>query len=162
MRGAGSILRKLKVRILDKFVFPAMANLFYFFNEISKHPELQESFDDDIKDLLGVRRYNPKNDNYGFIFSNLIASILKIKLLGEHLESDDFRLRLIQILQNIIFLGIEQSLPDILKERRSYNRMLQDMEGSLGWTLMLAYHVKDEKALPHRVFPFIKLELPEE
>jgi hypothetical protein len=146
-----------KVRILNEIVFPSVANVLYFFNEISKHPELQKTFNEDIKDLLGVHRHNPNPNNYGYIFSNLIASILMVEWTGKHLEEDDFRLRLIQILQEIIFLGIRQSLPEFLKDKRMFNRMLQDLEGATGWTSTLALHVKDEKNLPSRTFSFIKL-----
>jgi hypothetical protein len=154
-------LGKIKPRILGDIIFPSMEIVLYFFNEVSKHPELQKTFNDDIKDLLGVRRHNPHPNNYGFIFSNLIASILLIKWVGKHLEEDDFRLRLIQILQEIIFLGLNQSLPEFLKDKRMYNRMLQDLEGATGWTSMLALHVKEDKKLPKRKFRFIKFPLIE-
>jgi hypothetical protein len=44
-------LDKEKVLILDKHIFPAMANLQFFFYYVSRYPELREVFDDDIKEL---------------------------------------------------------------------------------------------------------------
>ena len=48
-------LRVKKVRILNDIVFTAMADLTFFFEAITLHPELQVLLDNDIKDLLGVR-----------------------------------------------------------------------------------------------------------
>src|SRR5437870_4796919 len=53
-----NLRRKLatdKVRVLDK-IFQAMANLSFFFESISAHKELQELFDDDLIDLLGLKQ----------------------------------------------------------------------------------------------------------
>ena len=135
------VLSNTKVTILDEIVFPAMANLIYFFKMVSEHPELQEKFEDDIKDLLGVRRNNPEIGNYGHVFSNLIAFILMVEINGKPLKKDDFRLRLIQILQEIVILGFEQTLPDILKDMERFHMMLGDLSKSgqrgLGrWAIM--------------------------
>src|SRR5262245_37848318 len=54
-----------KVEILNKYIFPAMANLDFFFSTIAVYPMFQEVFEDDIKDLLGIRRYNPGKTEYG-------------------------------------------------------------------------------------------------
>src|SRR5438067_10161537 len=72
------VLDKEKVRVLDNYIFPAMANLTFFFRCISKYPELREVFEDDVKDLLGVRRENPQPNNHGFIIFNLLHSILLV------------------------------------------------------------------------------------
>ena len=48
-------LKTNKVRLLNDIVFPAMANLTYFFECIANHPELQSIFEDDLKDLFGIR-----------------------------------------------------------------------------------------------------------
>jgi hypothetical protein len=47
-------LKTNKVRLLNDIVFPAMANLTYFFECIANHPELQSIFEDDLKDLFGM------------------------------------------------------------------------------------------------------------
>jgi hypothetical protein len=70
-------LDKEKVLLLNKHIFPAMANLLFFFYYVSRYPELREVFDDDIEELLGVRRDTTKYE-YGYIFNILIQSILLI------------------------------------------------------------------------------------
>ncbi|MGB7883443.1 MAG: hypothetical protein WBL44_12000 [Nitrososphaeraceae archaeon] len=98
-------LDKEKVGLLNNCIFPSMANIVFFFKYISRYPELKEVFDNDIKDLLGVRRENPNKDNYGYIFSDLLRSIIMPELgyyNEEKLHDKDFRLRLTQILQETV------------------------------------------------------------
>jgi hypothetical protein len=169
LRSQDDSLGSRKVRILDEYVFQPMANLFYFFMMVSEHPELQERFENDIKDLLGVRRLNPGREQYGYVFIRLIESILLIKPKERSLNEGDFRLILLHILQEIVILGIQKSLPPILKDRQRFGMMLEDITRAAGWTSMLAFPVKDEYDLdnkgryekdikhksPHRIFPFI-------
>jgi hypothetical protein len=54
-----------------------MADLTFFFEAIALHPELQEIFENDIKNLLGVRHSG--SQEYGFMFINLIRSIMIIR-----------------------------------------------------------------------------------
>src|SRR5688500_1483707 len=63
-------LRTRKVRVLNDIVFQAMADLTFFFQTISVYPELQVVFDNDVKDLLGIRRNTVQE--YGFIFHSLL------------------------------------------------------------------------------------------
>ena len=60
-----------KVDLLNNYIFPSMANVIFFFRCMSRYPRLKARFENDVKDLLGVRRENPRPDNYGFIFSAL-------------------------------------------------------------------------------------------
>jgi hypothetical protein len=120
-------LDKEKVDLLNSFIFPSMANIVFFFRYISRYPELKEVFENDIKDLLGVRRENPEKDNYGFIFSDLVYSII-MPGLGyyneEELHEKDFRLRLIQILQETVIAKASLYFTDMFtKESR---RIIQD------------------------------------
>ncbi|MGC2426563.1 MAG: hypothetical protein WA421_05980 [Nitrososphaeraceae archaeon] len=92
-KGRKRYLDKEKVTILDKFIFPSMANLAFFFRSISRYPELKEIFDNDIKDLLGINRVDPQQNKYGFIFFELVRSILVIEeeaYSEEVANEDDF------------------------------------------------------------------------
>src|SRR5919106_435625 len=62
-----SRLKKRKIDVLDR-IFRSMANLTFFFQCISEYPELADIFDDDVKDLLGIRRYYQQKQEFGFIF----------------------------------------------------------------------------------------------
>jgi hypothetical protein len=160
-----------QVRILDDIVFPSMANLVFFFKMV-EHPELQESFDNPIKDLLGVRRNNPRDIRYGFAFISLIRSMLNADNRQKKEKKEDFRLILTAILQEIIDLKVNNSLPDMFKDRNRFHMIFDDLTRAVAWTGMLAHDVKDEYDLvddkryqkdiesnsPHRTFPFIEAE----
>ena len=82
-----------------------MANLTYFFETISSYPELQNEFESDIKDLLGIRRTSPKITDYAFMFSSLINGITKstYQRKSSYQISDYFRLKLIHQLQEAVY-----------------------------------------------------------
>ena len=86
-------LKRRKNYIVDK-VFQSMANLLFFFESIGNvpsstwiritpdkrkrkideigreaHKELQKLFEDDVKDLLGIRSKNPKDKKQSYAFS---------------------------------------------------------------------------------------------
>ncbi|MFZ0512345.1 MAG: hypothetical protein WAM14_12120 [Candidatus Nitrosopolaris sp.] len=153
-------LRTQKTRILDEIIFPAMADLTYFFGVLLEHPELQILFENDIKDLFGVRRNKPKETNYGFVFSDLLRGILKIG--GPRFEErvgtkkGDFPLRLNDLLQEIVGHKISISLPDVFKTEGAQNAVLIDINRCKSWTAILAYGVDPDidKEVPSRIFNF--------
>lgn len=118
-----------KTRILDDEIFQAIADIAFFFNVIGTHPEIQHEFDDDIQELLGVRRKlpetydenygdksnNPKIPSYGFIFLALVEGILSIH---SGRPGIDFRLRLTHELQRIIWYKISHYLLGVLGSRK--------------------------------------------
>jgi hypothetical protein len=106
-----------------------MANLVLFFKSIAAYPQLGEVFEDDIKDLLGIRRNNPQLNNYGFIIFNLLQSILQI---GEGVYNEkrshnkDFRLRLNQLLQETVWAKVDESLTDVFKKASAQHVVADD------------------------------------
>ena len=105
-----------KVHYLDKHIFPAMANLAFFFEAIAKHPELEKIYEDDIKDLLGIRRKEASDRPKplcGFVFYNLLCNILKVS--GSPFERreivKDFRLILNHRAEEIVRKKVARSLP---------------------------------------------------
>ena len=71
-----SNLKKRKVEVLDR-IFTSMANLTFFVECIAEEEELRRDFEDDFKDLLGIRRSDPANQVYGFVFYHLVTGILR-------------------------------------------------------------------------------------
>jgi hypothetical protein len=135
-------LDKEKAILLHKRIFPAMADLVYFFYYVSRYPELREVFDGDIEELLGVRRDITKFD-YGFIFTALIQSILLIGLNNTaETHVKDFRLRLIQILQESIWAKVDLALPTTFKNPSAQQAVANDFNRVWGWTRMLAEQVE--------------------
>lgn len=152
-------LNTKKTRILDQIVFQAMANLTFFFEAISLHPELQEVFENDIKNVLGVR--HKSTQEYGFMFSKLLRSIMLIRD-DSHVEryselerkQGDFRLRLICILQGIVISKAERFLPTVFRNYKSEHIVWDDLARAWAWTEMLAYPVEEEYGISHRTFDF--------
>lgn len=177
-------LDKEKVLILDKYIFPSMANLIFFFKSISRYPELKKIFDDDIKDLLGVRRINPEQNKYAYLFSQLVRSILLIEdepYSEEEADRDDFpshyqlaetdkkdyRLRLNQILQDIVKIKVVDI--DLAGVSEREKRFVQDDFNRVRlWTKIIAEggaqitEDTEDIRLPHRTIKFGKIQLRED
>jgi len=117
-KGRNNKMDRMKVYYLDKHIFQAMANLEFFFEAIAKHPELEKIYEDDIKDLLGIRRKKPSDNSKrkplcGFTFSDLLSNILKVS--GSPFERreivNDFRLILNHRAEEIVRMKVRRSLP---------------------------------------------------
>jgi hypothetical protein len=155
---------KEKVLVLDRHIFPSMANLIFFFKSISRYPELEEVFENDIKDLLGVRRGDPEQDDYGFIFSQLLRSIL---LIEEEIHSEqfeevadrkDFRLQLNQILQEIVSFKVDISLKNVFKNEKERRIVMDDFNRVELWTRMLSDNI--DKAAEDNIPPRRIIKIP--
>jgi hypothetical protein len=90
-------LRQDKKRLLDNVIFPSMANLIVFFENLSENQELRELFEDDVKELLGFKGQDAKYEDN--IITRLIQSILK---WNTNNDPNNFRLELISSIQNIL------------------------------------------------------------
>jgi hypothetical protein len=147
-------LPRMKVHYLDKHIFQAMADLMFFFQTIAEHKELQEVYEDDIKDLLGIRRAKPNELQYGFVFVELISVILSLRTREyEYLNEDeidtskikkDYPLKLTYKLQEIIFDKLQQYLNDVFNNLEAQKAVAADLSRVLGWVGMLASNVSDE------------------
>ena len=154
-------LRTEKVRILDEFVFPAMADLVFFFEAVTTDEDLQARFRSDIEDLLGIK--HDESQMYGFMFSRLLRSILAIGVAEPeeitHKSKYDFQLRLNHILQGIVLDKVRQYLPDIFKLQEARIAVKDDIRRTWAWTGTLAYNIAEKKEAPHRTFDFDTNEL---
>jgi hypothetical protein len=138
-----------KTRILNEKIFQAMTDLTFFFGAVGKHTELQLEFNDDIKELLGVRRDNPKSTEYGFTFSALVGGML---LAYSGRTEKDFRLRLTHDLQRIIWSKISQYMFKVFESEYTQNSISHDFGRVIGWTEMLMFASdKDEYRIPEVV-----------
>src|SRR5438552_1359582 len=95
-----SNLKKRKFDVIDR-VFRSMANLIFFFKCIAEHPELEKVFEDDVMDLLGVKRNNPEKHDLGFVFYDLLDYILIGRKEGRYTKETDDRLNFRLILNHI-------------------------------------------------------------
>ena len=136
-----------KGEILDKIIFPAMANLTFFFEAVSTIEEL--NFVSDIMELFGIRRDDPRTydghnaRSYAFMFKELMRGMISIGEMGDDGKSGrvDFRLRLIHELQTLIFHKI--LIQKILDSPKATSVVLGDISRAMAWTEMLASRVGD-------------------
>ena len=69
-------MSRMKVHVLNKIVFPSMANIVYFLETVSKNPELQKVFDNDLKELFGIRYpHQFKDKSYSPIIRRLVQAM---------------------------------------------------------------------------------------
>jgi hypothetical protein len=151
-----------------------MAYLTYFLKYVSTYKVLNKIFENDIKDLLGIRVEDPESDDYAFVFSDLIRSILSLEdstaiianFDSEGKNKKDFRLGLIHILQEIIKEKIEEHINSTQKNQNIKNIVLEDFDRVSAWTAVLAegvgQTVEENKVQPHRTIDFRgRLSLPD-
>lgn len=132
-------LKNTKMDILNEIIFPSMANLTFFFEAISDSLQLQEAFESDIRELLGIRRINPNPGNYAFMFDRLLRAILKGRVY-----ENDFRIKLIHQLQEIIYNKLYLLTYDILNTDLAVRNVMEDVGRTMAWTEMISKRIKDE------------------
>jgi hypothetical protein len=137
-----------KVRILNGIIFQAMADLTFFFETIALHPKLQEIFDLDIKDLLGVR--HDSSQEYGFMILKLLRSILMVEDVQKDYKRDDFRLSLNYKILGIVMDKAKPFLPFVFNNVHAEHAVWDDLGKAWAWTRMLA--INKEFREPHRTF----------
>ena len=151
-----SNLKKRKTDVLNK-IFTSMANLIFFFECIAENDEIRSVFENDILDLLGVIRNSPERERPGYIFSRFIKSIMLTSKIPEREDAIDFRLLLIDLLQEAVKEKVSVSLPRVIdREHGAKMNVLSDFDKARGWTRMLSNMV-DKNALngtPHRTIDF--------
>jgi hypothetical protein len=158
------LLDRSKNYTLNNIVFPSMANVVYFLEEVSKNPELQELFDDDLKDLLEIRIPQHLADKgHNIVLRRLIEALVDwmeqpiIKSTGERDEekmsrarNSNIRLAFMRIIQMVIYYKARSlSLHEISAEMS--NRIIdQDFGRAWMWTNMFARKVEEDELEPHR------------
>jgi hypothetical protein len=136
-------LKNTKTKVLDEIIFPSMANLTFFFDAISKDPELERTFNSDISQLLGIRRLHPRPWNYAFVFVKLIHGMISTT---DDYKQNDFRIRLIHELQKLIRTKFQTlSLTTFpIGQFSAFKIVNQDIDRVLAWMEMISSKINDE------------------
>lgn len=139
-----------KVDLLNNYIFQSMAYLTYFFKYVSTYKTLNEIFENDIKDLLGMRVNDPEYDEYAFIFADLVSSILSTEF-----HKKGVRLGLIHILQEIIKENVEEYVDSTQKNENIKNIILGDFDRVSAWTAIFSENMDQAaEARSHRTVNF--------
>jgi hypothetical protein len=162
------LLNKRKNDVLKK-IFKSMANLIFFFECIANLPSstmpsvdkverearkvIRELFQNDVKDLLGIRRSaKDKRQTYAFLFDRLIHSLIYTGD-GKVDEGNQFRLKLIHILQDSIYRKVPVTLSDDFSQGGK-GIVLNDIGRAAAWTEMLAKKVDTKEGTPSNTINF--------
>jgi len=159
---------RMKVHILDKVIFPSIANLVYFLETVAVNPDLRDLFNEDLGDLLDSGKNTPIQiqSNIGTkvgidiretMFTRFIAASLMLNQKNLEGESTNFRIKLVQDLQGIIY----GKIMEILLTEYGYSNfnqlresVLDDIRRALGWILFIGNSAQYENKIPRRSLGF--------
>jgi hypothetical protein len=133
----GRGLDRMKVHILNKTIFPSMANLTVFLEYIAKNEELQTVFADDLKELF-FGKANQKDAI--IVFQRFIQAAITWNWKKKE-NTNDFRLALISCLEYILFQYLTSIGLYLLDPTIVNSVVAQDLSRVLMWTKLLARNV---------------------
>jgi hypothetical protein len=161
-------LRRMKPYVLDNVIFPAMANLTYFFEALAVSKKLTEAFDDDVIELLDPSRaadaakFSGNDMRMSSIrFRNNNLARLVMSMVSIHYDSSnpkkrltDFRVGILYQLLNIV----GDAMDDLLSTEFSFNQVwrsaYEDYTRMKGWLALLAISVEPPPKEYDRVIGF--------
>jgi hypothetical protein len=144
--------QNVKVDVLDKIIFPSMANLIYLFEYMNKHHELDKILNKDIDELLGLKglhwkaHYNADERKKYYAFQRMMFSLLSY-------QNKNTRLAILntiglEIISQLINLGTE-------KERLIGNKVInQDLGRALVWIRYITSGITVNNDRAHRPITF--------
>lgn len=135
-----------KSRILDKIIFPAMADLTYFLECISENDYLQVLFENDLKELFGIKR-DPIENNRAFMFEALIVSLITWDPNAkESIKKDikNFRLIFYDLLLKIIYYRSQEIVRSLFDSNDILKIALHDIGRAMAWTSTFGSYIEEE------------------
>ncbi|MGA9743802.1 MAG: hypothetical protein WBQ16_04235 [Nitrososphaeraceae archaeon] len=125
---------RMKVEVLDKIIFPSMANIVYYFEQIKNSRELQKVFEEDIQELLLGRKEDGPT-----IFKRLLEGILTWKdyHIIKSSQFFNFRAELFHIMLEVIFYRVPSILKTELPLQVVNTILTQDLGRAWAWTEIL-------------------------
>jgi hypothetical protein len=164
-------LDRMKVYHLDNTIFPAMANLVYFFEAIGSSKILSEGFEDEVIELVspgnvksaarmsadGMRmssmQFNRNN------LARLIIAILNTPRSKKPTPLSKFRISLMYQLQNIVGDEMDAMILQEYSYSQIWKSALEDYGRMKGWLALLARSTEDYKDEPTRNLGFLPIWL---
>jgi hypothetical protein len=151
-----------KVTILNTYVFPSMAIITYFMEELAHSPLLYDMFEEEVKELLLA---TGKKEGEGSIFNRLVRACIsrpvlqkkkgkgKRKRNEDDEVSPDFRIMLGEWMQRAVYEIVKELGPRKFDDAHfQQNVLLFDMNRALSYTKQIARGAKvefDEGRRPH-------------
>lgn len=146
-----------KTEILDKIIFPSMANLIYFFETITTSHSLQNLFEKDIKNLLDPRftKDFAKSSDSSLVpashqfrknsMARLISNALSLKTEKKGKMFKSFKIALLFQLQSIIRDNVEMLFQEEYTSKSQITKSAsKDFDNTIGWLAFLARSLSDD------------------
>jgi len=152
-----------KARTLDK-LFQTTADLIYFLEQIADKPELQEVFEDDLREFFESKRDSDTRqlsplfgvEHGGIRIQETMLSRLVFAALIPHEDDyDNFRVKLLHGVQSIVYVKMWWMLTKSFSPSDIVVKSaLEDLEKAMGWTLFQSKSIHDYIQEPKRYFDF--------
>ena len=162
---------RMKVYILDNIIFPAFANLTYFFEAMAASSRMSIAFEEEIRELLDPRKSaeaarfgggGSRLDSIQFRQNNL--GRLVMAMLGIHVKNpqnrkpvDDFRIGLMYQVSNIVGDQMDRLLMHEYSGNQIWKSFWNDYSRMQGWFALLARSVKEEPKEYDRKIGFLPI-----
>jgi hypothetical protein len=146
-------LDRMKVYVLNKYVFESMANI-TFFLEFCILPELQKVFEDDIEELLlgtNLDKNALQHQREYSVLTRFIQGVLKWNLKE---KPDSFRLKLFWIILDMTLIHMQNISLEILGEDMAIDVVINDLNRVRALSKFLAKSAKTESDTPNRPVKF--------
>lgn len=150
-------LDRMKVHIIDNIIFPAMANLTYFFEAMAASTRMSIAFEDELAEILDARKSKDAAHFSGEMrfssmqfrennFARLVMAMLSIpmKKYPQNGSVDDFRIGLMYQMVNVVGDSVDRLLGQEYTMNRIWKSFWEDYSRMLGWIALLTRSLKDE------------------
>lgn len=150
-------LDKKKVDYMDNLIFPALANLTYFFEAMAASTRLSNGFEDEIEEVLDPRKSKDaakfsgnrmRMASFQFRRNNLARLVdaalsIPMKNYERGKPITDFRVGLMYQLLEIIGDNMDRVISNEYSTSQIWHSFHEDFKKMLGWMALLTRTVKD-------------------
>jgi len=164
-------LDKKKVDYIDNTIFPAMANLTYFFEAMASSTRLSNAFEVELEEILDPRKTKEASrfGGGGMRFSSgsfrennlarLLNGMLDIPMKNYSSEQpvDDFRIGLMYQILNIVGDKMDSLLNHEYSGNQVWKSFWDDYQRMLGWLALLTRSTKEEPKEYDRKLGFLPI-----
>lgn len=153
-------INRNKSYILDEIIFKSFANLLYFFEFVANHPLAQHLFQKDIRVMFGMEEIS--NKYFEPTKASIISELIYSALLHRNFEPTNFRMVLLDFMQDTISQHISLVSTKQLNDEVSTHIVSQDMGRALTWVKLFVQNALISDTRPSATKNDMKLKYRKE
>jgi len=150
-------LDKKKVDYIDNMIFPALANLTYFFEAMAASPRLSKGFEDELEEILDPRKAKDaaafsgnrmrmnsiqfRRNNFTRLVDAAISIPMKNYERGKPIT--DFRVGIMYQLLEVVGDNMDRVMSNEYSSSQIWHSFHDDFKKMTGWMALLTRTVKD-------------------